>query len=352
MAAIFIDAISRSVSGRVILDDVSLDVADGEMLVLIGPSGCGKSSILRSVAGLDPVPRGRILMDGEDVTDWPTQERDVSMVFQDNVLLDTRTARGNISFPLDVRKQPSREIHDRVLAESRALEIEEILDRWPRQISHGHAQLVQIARALVRPPSVFLLDEPLSSLDPPTRARMRQELRSVQSGYGVTMLYATNDPEEALSMGDRIAVLFDGRVVQVDTPRRLWLEPLDLQVAELLGPIGTIPIEVSADGGGFWLTAPDLRLRAWAPALASAEGTAATLGVRPDAVRLDPTGAITGTAGRVFVGGPRLTRAMQIGPALVAAAIEGDIDEGAEVRVGFDRFHVFDPAGRTIATVG
>ena len=352
MAAIALDSVIRTVSGVRILDDVSFEVADGELVVLMGSSGSGKTSVLRAVAGLDTIDQGRVLIGGEDVTDTPTRDRDVSMVFQTNALFDHRTVRDNISFPLAVRRVPGHEVDARVEAESRALEIERVLDRWPHQISHGHQQLVQVARAMVRRPSVFLLDEPLSMLDRPTRIRLRQELRLLQTGYGVTMLYATNDPEEALALADRVAILDTGRLLQLAAPRTVWLDPANLHVAELTGPLGLIDVDVELDSDGAWLVADGLRLRAWAPALGELDPARARVGVRPEAIRLLDGGSVTAIADRLVFRGSTSGLELTIGGAPVATKIDRRIEPGTRVAVDFDRFHVFDEAGAMVCTVG
>ena len=197
MATITLTDVSRSADdGTRILTGLSLSIADGELVVIVGPSGSGKTSIIRAIAGLDSIDGGSVHFDMEDMTGVEVQARDVGIVFQSNALFPTHTARANVGFPLKVRSLNAATIKKRVDAEARALGIEQIMDRWPKQLSAGHQQLVQIARALVRVPNVLLLDEPMANLDQPTRKRLRQDLKDLQRGYGVTTVYATNDPVE------------------------------------------------------------------------------------------------------------------------------------------------------------
>jgi ABC-type sugar transport system ATPase subunit len=200
--------------------------------------------------------------------------------------------RRNISFPLQIHKMPRPEIDRRVDAEARVLAIEHLLQRRPGQLSAGHQQLVQAARALVRVPQVFLMDEPLVRLDAQIRVSMRRELRLLQQGYGVTALYVANDPEEAMAVADRIAVIVDGRIVQVGLPMDVYREPASRVVARLVGnpPMPILPGRVVADSPGFWVELGPIRMRAWTPSLGSVAGSPVDVGVRPEDVVVDPGG--------------------------------------------------------------
>jgi ABC-type sugar transport system ATPase subunit len=291
-----------------------------------------------------------VIIDGVDVTTAHTRDRDVAMVFQEDVIFPNRTARGNVGFSLSVRKMPSTELRNRVRAEARALDIEEVLDRWPDELAEGHLRLVQIARAMVRVPKVFLLDEPLARLDVETKARLRRELRVLQSGYGVAMILATTDAEEAMAMADRLAVIVAGKILQVDEPVEVSRHPVSRTVAELTGEIGVVDVSVEPDGHGYRVAAPDIWLRAWAPAL-NRVGKAA-LGVRPNAVRADPAGPVAATVGRLVYCGNRTGRELVIGQNRIESLISASLSEGTRLRVTFDRWHLFDPTGATICTVG
>lgn len=276
------------------LDRVHLAVDDGELVTVVGASGSGKTTLLRALAGLDRVSSGSVLMDGADVTCLDPGRRDLAMVFQVPHLLPNRSVGRNVAFPLELRHVAIEEIRARVSAEARALHIETLLERSPDQLSAGEAQLVQIARAMVRVPSALLLDEPLARLDPQVRERMRRELRLLQQGYGVTVLLTTNDPVEALAMGDRLVVLDAGRVAQVGVPIEVYRDPRSLIAAQLTGPLEVAPVEVIPDHQGVWIEGPDGRERAWRPGLSAHAGRRLLRGIRPDDERLyfDPdTGA-------------------------------------------------------------
>lgn len=275
----------RSRAATVALDRIDLDIGDGELVAVIGPSGSGKTTLLRAIAGLDAAA-GTILMDADDVTALPPSERDVAMVFQFPHLLPHRTVGRNVAFPLEVRRETIAEIRTRVSAEARALHIETLLGRSPQELSAGEAQLVQIARALVRVPRVLLLDEPLARLDAHVRERMRRELRLLQRGYGVTTILTTNDPVEAMAMADQLVVLDAGRVVQAGPPLDVHREPASLLVAQLTGALDTAMVEVTADSDGYWLRGPEGVERAWRPSLAAHVGGWVVRGVRPDGTRL------------------------------------------------------------------
>lgn len=352
MAAITLSSVDRvAEDGTRILSDMSFRVDDGEMLVVVGPSGSGKSSIIRAVAGLDPLSGGSVLFDSQDMTKVDVRNRDVGIVFQSHALFPTHSARDNVGFPLKIRSMDRATVRKRVDAEARALGIESIMDRWPRQLSAGHQQLVQIARALVRVPSVLLLDEPMANLDQPTRKRLREDLRELQRGYGVTTIYATNDPVEAMFMADRIAAIDNGRLQQIGTPQQLYEAPADAHIAWLTGPISFLSATVSRDSDGYWLAGEVFRLRAWSPELSRFVGSAVKLGLRPDGVRVQPTSPIRGVVGspsfesglpvsRVNVGGSQIT------------ITELRQDRGSEVGLSFDRYLVFAADDRLIATVG
>jgi ABC-type sugar transport system ATPase subunit len=241
-------------------------------------------------------------------------------------------------------------IRKRVDAEARALGIEQFMERWPRQLSAGHQQLVQIARALVRVPKVLLLDEPMANLDQPTRKRLRQDLKELQRGYGVTTVYATNDPVEAMFMADRIVAIENGRLVQTGTPEELYARPADAHIAWLTGPISFLEAEVARDSDGYWLSGGGFRIRAWTPELASLVGSSVRLGLRPDGLRIEPESAIVATVvAPSFESGMPVTR-VQVSEAVIALR-ELEADRGSEVRVAIESYLIFDRGGRLVAAV-
>lgn len=342
-----LDAITLTMGGTVVLDGVSLGVARGEMVAVVGPSGSGKTSLLRVVAGLDTPSSGRVSIGGNDVTSVPTRDRDVGFVFQDAVLYPHMKAIRNISLPLVVRSIPKDEVDRRVLAEGRALAIDHIFDRWPQQLSAGHQQLIQVARAMVRVPNVLLLDEPLARLDAATRTRLRVDLRELQQGYGVTTIYVTNDPTEAMAMGDRIAVIDRGRLVQTGSPMDVYQRPDTRFVAELMGerPMNFLAARVVADAEGSWVLGDGFRLRAWALELASLVDQDVVVGVRPEDIVADASGVVV-TPGRTVPFGSHDEVELLVGAGtLWMWAAPGERPSA----VRFSRWHVFDDAGNAIA---
>ena len=229
----------RSVSKRFgtveAVRSLSLEVADGELMVLVGPSGSGKTTALRMLAGLEAVDSGQIEIDGRVVNGVAPRERDVAMVFQDYALYPQMTVRDNMAFGLRRRKLPRDEVARRVTETCRVLGLDELLDRRPRELSGGQQQRVALGRALVREPSVLLMDEPLSNLDASLRAQARAEIRRLQQEVGTTTLYVTHDQLEALSLGDRIAVMNDGALEQVGTPEEVYDEPANRFVGGFIG---------------------------------------------------------------------------------------------------------------------
>jgi multiple sugar transport system ATP-binding protein len=222
-------------AGVVAVDHVSLTIADGEFMVLVGPSGCGKTTLLRSIGGLERVTSGRILIGERDVTTAPPAQRDLAMVFQNYALYPHMNVRQNLGYALKVRRTPKREIRQRVDGVARMLGLEELLDRRPKALSGGQQQRVAMGRAIIREPAAFLMDEPLSNLDAKLRVGMRTSLQQLHSRLGTTTVYVTHDQVEAMTLGQRVAVMRDGRVQQVDAPQRLYDEPANLFVAAFIG---------------------------------------------------------------------------------------------------------------------
>jgi multiple sugar transport system ATP-binding protein len=231
------------------VDAVNLDIREGEFAVLVGPSGCGKSTLLRMIAGLEDVTDGAIFVEGVDVTDRPPQKRDIAMVFQNYALYPHMTVKENLAYGLKLRKMPKQEWTRRVHDVARTLGLEELLDRKPAALSGGQRQRVAMGRAIVREPRAFLMDEPLSNLDAKLRVSMRAELAKLHERLGVTTVYVTHDQVEAMTLGQRVAVLRDGVLQQVDTPQRLFRQPANLFVAAFIGSPSMNLVEADvADG--------------------------------------------------------------------------------------------------------
>jgi len=235
MAQISLDHVGKAFAGTVAVDDVSLEIADGEFLVLVGPSGCGKSTLLRLIAGLEEPTTGSVSIGGRDVTGLAPRDRDIAMVFQTYALYPHMSVRQNLGYGLKTRKTPKAEITRLVDEVAGLLGLTDLLDRKPAQLSGGQRQRVAMGRAIVRKPQAFLMDEPLSNLDAKLRVGMRASVAQLHHRLGTTTVYVTHDQVEAMTLGQRVAVMRDGKIVQADRPQRLYQEPNDLFVAAFIG---------------------------------------------------------------------------------------------------------------------
>ncbi len=240
------------------VDALDLDIADGEFMVLVGPSGSGKTTALRMLAGLEEVDAGAVFIGDRDVSDVPPKERDVAMVFQNYALYPYLTVAANIGFPLRIAKVRKRDREARVQEVAKLLGLSEFLDRKPSQLSGGQRQRVAMGRAIVRVPSVFLMDEPLSNLDAKLRVQMRADIAALQADFGITTVYVTHDQAEAMTLGHRVAVLHDGHLQQVGPPRELYERPANLFVAGFIGspamnlvPAGAVGLGANGKVAGF-----------------------------------------------------------------------------------------------------
>ncbi len=320
------------------LHEVYLDVEAGEFMILVGPSGCGKSTLLNMIAGLDTVTSGRILINGEDVTHTHCSDRDIAMVFQNYALYPSMTVRQNISFGLEMRKVPKAERNEIVERVARTLEIQELLDRKPSQLSGGQRQRVAMGRALGRNPVLFLFDEPLSNLDAKLRVEMRAEIRRIHKATRTTTIYVTHDQVEAMTMGDRIAVMKSGQIMQLGTPEEVYADPRNLYVAQFIGTpaINAIPAtfdgsRVTAEGAAIPTHPTDI------DRLAKASGRDIVCCVRPEAIRLSEAG-IPGVIEAVEPTGPDtfLTVSTEIGPFTVRTEGNFAIRENERVALDWD----------------
>ena len=269
---------------------LDLDIADGEFAVLVGPSGCGKTTALRMVAGLEPITSGEVRIGGRVVNNLPPKNRDVAMVFQNYALYPHMSAYRNMAFGLKLRKLPKSEIDRRVKDAARILGLAEVLGKRPRTLSGGQRQRVAMGRAIVREPQAFLMDEPLSNLDAKLRVEMRAEIARIQRDLNVTTIYVTHDQTEALTLGDRVAVMRDGLLQQFDVPQRLYDEPVNLFVAEFIGSpaMNLVGVDLVATNGALEARFGENRLpidegllRA-RPALRRFEGKRVIMGIRPE----------------------------------------------------------------------
>jgi multiple sugar transport system ATP-binding protein len=261
------------------VDGLSLDIADGEFCVLVGPSGCGKSTLLRMIAGLEDVSDGAIFIGDADVTDRPPQRRDIAMVFQNYALYPHMTVRENLAYGLKLRKLPKAEWKRRVQEVATTLGLAELLDRKPAALSGGQRQRVAMGRAIVREPQAFLMDEPLSNLDAKLRVSMRAELAKLHERLGVTTVYVTHDQVEAMTLGQRVAVLRDGLLQQVDAPQNLFRRPVNLFVAAFIGSPAMNLVDADLAGGRVRFADFDLPLPAGSPLAGVTRRV--ILGIRP-----------------------------------------------------------------------
>jgi len=323
------------------LHGVDLDIEPGEFFALLGPSGSGKTTTLRILAGLEVPSSGRVLLDGSDVTDREPGERDVAMVFQSYALYPHMTVHDNIAFPLRMVATPAADIERAVREAAVLVHIDHLLARRPGQLSGGQQQRCALARAIVRKPRLFLLDEPLSNLDAKLRLETRVELRKLQRALGVTTVYVTHDQEEAMTIADRVAVFMDGRVAQVGRPQDIFAKPASAVVAGFIGspPMNLLPAEVRA--GALRVGGADLRL----DRPLGADGPV-TLGVRPAALRIAPTGI----PARVYLIedlGDTTIVDLDVGGQIVKLRTDQrpGVREGDSVHVAFAACHLFERDG-------
>ena len=305
MATITFEDVTKTYpDGTEAVCDLDLQIGDGEFMVFVGPSGCGKSTALKMVAGLEGITDGAITIGDQVVNELPPKDRDIAMVFQDYALYPHMTVYDNMAFSLKVRKFDKADIRRRVHDAAVILGIEDLLDRRPKALSGGQRQRVAMGRAIVREPEVFLLDEPLSNLDAKLRVQMRTEIRRIQTNLDVTTIFVTHDQTEAMTMGDRVAVLKKGRLQQVDTPQVLYEQPVNLFVAGFIGSPAMNMAEARIDRqdgrlgvrlGSTWLEL-DPSMLARRPDLERYEGRPLVLGIRPETIQherfagLDPVG--------------------------------------------------------------
>ncbi|MGY2875857.1 multiple sugar transport system ATP-binding protein [Marmoricola sp. URHA0025 HA25] len=273
-------------SERPAVDSLDLDIGDGEFLVLVGPSGCGKSTSLRMLAGLEDVDEGSIWIGDRNITDVPPKDRDVAMVFQNYALYPHMSVADNMGFALKIAGVQRDEIRSRVIDAAKILDLEEYLDRKPKALSGGQRQRVAMGRAIVRSPQVFLMDEPLSNLDAKLRVQTRSQIAALQRRLGVTTVYVTHDQVEAMTMGDRVAVLKDGILQQVDSPAQMYDKPANVFVAGFIGSPAMNLLEVGVQGEAMKFGNAEVPLRRETAGEAHRAGHAVTVGVRPEDMEL------------------------------------------------------------------
>jgi multiple sugar transport system ATP-binding protein len=310
MADVKIRDVRKSFGTVEILHGVSIDIEEGEFVVLVGPSGCGKSTLLRMLAGLEHVTSGEIVIGGRVVNDLPPKERDIAMVFQNYALYPHMTVADNMAFSLTLKNAPKAEIQAKVKPAAEILGLSHLLDRYPRQLSGGQRQRVAMGRAIVRDPQVFLFDEPLSNLDAKLRVSMRAEIKNLHQRLTTTTVYVTHDQIEAMTMADKIVVMHDGRVEQIGAPLDLYDRPDNLFVAGFIGsPAMNMLAGAIDDGGGRFVTGEGVALPVAGRLERRPEG-GVVYGLRPESMRLggevplridvvEPTGSETHVLGKL-----------------------------------------------------
>ncbi len=379
MASIELDAINKVYpNGFQAVHDLDLSVADGEFMVLVGPSGCGKTTALRMVAGLEEVTTGSVKIGSRDVTTLPARERDIAMVFQNYALYPHMTVGENIGFALSLRKLPKAEMERRVKEAADVLSLTEWLDRKPAQLSGGQRQRVAMGRAIVREPAVFLMDEPLSNLDAKLRVQMRAEVSRIQRRLGVATMYVTHDQTEAMTMGDRVAVMNAGMLQQIDRPQVLYDHPDNLFVAGFMGSPAmnlyeaTLSPDLSALRLGSQALALPADVAVKRPALRAYADKKVVVGMRPEHLALRNGGAAAGQTLSVDTAlvealgseqllhfnidarrlhAPGIDEEAEVGEAVAGIGVarispDGHVSDGDRVllAVRTDLLHLFDPA--------
>lgn len=348
MSELRLEHVSKRFGRNLVLDRVNLDIRDGELMVILGPSGCGKSTLLSIVAGIEDLDSGIICLNGQSIGHLPPRNRDMAMVFQNHALYPHMNVYENIAFGLRMHKVSAEEIRTRVNEVAVMLEIEHLLKRKPRQMSGGERQRVAMGRAIARHPQIFLLDEPLSSLDAQLRTEIRTEIKKLHAKLGITMVFVTHDQFEAMTLSDRIAIMDRGRIVQVGTPDEVYHHPMTTFVATFLGnpsmnlisaryDASTCSLHLAHDGGTVL------------PTKSTPPLPACLIGFRPEHVRLEEQGDLV-LDGSVDVLEPTGSDAFALidchGLAVKARCSNGELSVGRRIRLAIasEHLHVFDAA--------
>jgi multiple sugar transport system ATP-binding protein len=298
MAKVTIENVKKYFGNVKALDGIDLTIEEGSFVVLLGPSGCGKTTLMRCISGLEKLTEGKIYFDEKDVSNVPPKDRNVAMVFQSYAVWPHMKVRDNIAYPLKLKKVPKNEIEERVKWVSELLHISELLDRFPAQLSGGQRQRVAVARAIVHQPKVLLMDEPLSNLDALLRVKMRSELKKLHEGVKVTTIYVTHDQTEAMTMGDKIAVMNAGKIVQFGTPEEIYKKPKTIFVAGFVGSPQMNFLNMKVVSSGTQFHAENLGLRI--PLKSDPKLEHIIIGIRPEHIHLQQTERCVPITGTVY----------------------------------------------------
>jgi multiple sugar transport system ATP-binding protein len=356
LSSVQIQDVRKAFGAVSIIQGVTVDIADGEFVVLVGPSGCGKSTLLRMVAGLETITSGEIAIDGRVVNKLEPKERDVAMVFQNYALYPQMTVAQNLGFALELARLSKDEIRQKVATAAASLGLEPLLGRDPRQLSGGQRQRVAMGRAIVRDPKVFLFDEPLSNLDAKLRVQVRGEIKELQRRLKTTTIYVTHDQVEAMTMGDKIVVLNGGRVEQIGAPLDLYDKPANRFVATFLGSPAMNLIQGTIDRvDAKRLVLLDGHTASIRQPTAGWSGHKVLFGIRPEAIRLDPEAGLPCVVSLVEPTGSETHLIAHLGETEIVAVLKERprIHEGETIRLSFDiaQAHFFDPeSGRRLTT--
>ncbi len=349
MGSITLQSVEKWFGDLQVIKGVDLEIADGEFVIFVGPSGCGKSTLLRMIGGLEEISRGALLIDGRDVTSDPPAKRGLTMVFQSYALYPHMSVGDNMGFSLKTAGAPKAEIDEKVGEAARILKLEDYLDRRPKALSGGQRQRVAIGRSIVRDPTAFLFDEPLSNLDAALRVEMRYEIAKLHQSLGRTMIYVTHDQVEAMTLADRIVVLEFGNIAQVGSPRELYQNPANLFVAQFIGSPKMNVMPCATEGGQFSL--PSGRSGTF-----TKSGQATQLGIRPEHITIGAPGSgqADGTVDVLEYLGADTFVIVDGGPlGQITVRSEGDstLAPGEQIGLSFaeDQLHFFDDAGLALA---
>lgn len=350
LAKVRIENLSKHFGNVKALSGIDLVIEDGSFVVLLGPSGCGKTTLMRCISGLEKPTSGHVFFDEDDVTNISPKDRNVAMVFQSYAVWPHMKVKDNIAYPLKLKKVPKEEIEERVKWVSELLHISELLDRWPSQISGGQRQRVAVARAIVHKPNVLLMDEPLSNLDALLRVKMRSELKKLHEQVKVTTIYVTHDQTEAMTMGDKIAVMNLGKIIQVGTPEEIYKKPKSIFVAGFVGSpqMNFLNMKVISEGTSFFAEGYGLKI----PLKSDPKRESVIIGIRPEDIFIEKKSKSASVITSIYfveklMSETILHLSLENGKSIVVKVPNDlSVHEGEKIEIHIDTgaIHIFDPS--------